>query len=91
MDATATTGEAWLTASSTLLPSARLVPQDVVDYVNTRKQLILDGKFTPFDGPMINQKGETVVPAGTTMSDADQLNLQWFVQGVIGDIPKGGS
>ena len=74
-----------------IAPISSAVPQDVIDYVNTRKQLILDGKYTPFDGPMINQKGETVVPAGTTMSDDDQLNLQWFVQGVIGDIPKSGS
>jgi basic membrane protein A len=74
-----------------IAPISSAVPQDVIDYVNTRKQLILDGKYTPFDGPMINQKGETVVPAGTTMSDGDQLNLQWFVQGVIGDIPKSGS
>ena len=74
-----------------IAPISSAVPQDVIDYVNTRKQLILDGKYTPFDGPMINQKGETVVPAGTTMYDDDQLNLQWFVQGVIGDIPKSGS
>ncbi|MGB9666486.1 MAG: BMP family ABC transporter substrate-binding protein [Candidatus Cryosericum sp.] len=74
-----------------IAPISSVVPQDVVDYVNARKQLILDGKYTPFDGPMVNQKGETVVPAGTTMSDADQLNLQWFVQGVIGEIPKSGS
>jgi len=74
-----------------LAPLSSVVPKDVVDYVNARKQLIIDGKYTPFDGPMVNQKGETIVPAGTTMSDADQLNLQWFVQGVIGEIPKSGS
>jgi len=74
-----------------LAPLSPVVPQDVVDYVNARKQLIIDGKYTPFDGPMVNQKGETIVPAGTTMSDEDQLNLQWFVQGVIGEIPKSGS
>ena len=74
-----------------IAPISPAVPKDVVDYVNTRKQLILDGKYTPFDGPMVNQKGVTIVPAGKTMSDADQLNLQWFVQGVIGDIPKSGS
>ena len=74
-----------------LAPFSSAVPQAVIDYVNTRKQLILDGKYTPFDGPMVNQAGKVIVPKGTTMSDADQLNLQWFVQGVIGAIPKSGS
>jgi basic membrane protein A len=74
-----------------LAPISSAVPQSVIDYVNTRKQLILDGKYTPFDGPMVNQAGKVIVPKGTTMSDADQLNLQWFVQGVIGQIPKSGS
>ena len=93
-DGTWTSGDYWGGMADGIVdiaPISAAVPQDVIDYVNTRKQLILDGKYTPFDGPMINQKGETVVPAGTTMSDADQLNLQWFVQGVIGDIPKSGS
>jgi hypothetical protein len=74
-----------------LAPISSAVPKSVVDYVNTRKQLILDGKYTPFDGPMVNQQGKVIVPKGKTMSDADQLNLQWFVQGVIGQIPKSGS
>jgi basic membrane protein A len=93
-DGTWTSGDYWGGMSDGIVdiaPISSAVPQSVIDYVNTRKQLIVDGKYTPFDGPMVNQKGVTVVPAGTTMSDADQLNLQWFVQGVIGQIPKSGS
>ncbi len=74
-----------------LAPISSVVPKSVVDYVNARKKLIMDGKFTPFDGPMVNQAGKVVVPKGQTMSDKDQLNLQWFVKGVIGSIPKSGS
>jgi len=93
-DRTWTSGDYWGGMSDGIVdiaPISSAVPQSVIDYVNTRKQLIVDGKYTPFDGPMVNQKGVTVVPAGTTMSDADQLNLQWLVQGVIGEIPKSGS
>jgi len=93
-DGTWKSGDYWGGMSDGIVdiaPISSAVPQSVIDYVNTRKQLIVDGKYTPFDGPMINQKGVTVVPAGTTMSDADQSNLQWFVQGVIGEIPKSGS
>jgi len=93
-DGTWKSGDYWGGMSDGIVdiaPVSSAVPQSVIDYVNTRKQLIVDSKYTPFDGPMINQKGVTVVPAGTTMSDADQLNLQWFVQGVIGEIPKSGS
>ena len=93
-DGTWTSGDYWGGMADgivALAPISSAVPQSVIDYVNTRKQLIIDGKYTPFDGPMVNQAGKVIVPKGTTMSDADQLSLQWFVKGVIGAIPKSGS
>jgi basic membrane protein A len=74
-----------------LAPMASFVPQNVQDYVNKRKQDILDGKYDPFDGPIYDQSGKLMVKAGERLSDADQLSLQWFVKGVIGTIPKSGS
>jgi basic membrane protein A len=74
-----------------LAPMASFVPADVQDYVTVRKQDILNGKYDPFDGPIYDQSGNLMVKAGERLSDADQLALQWFVQGVVGTIPKSGS
>jgi len=40
-----------------------------------------------FTGPLTNQKGEVVVAEGQSMSDGDMLGMNWFVQGVEGEIP----
>ncbi|MBN2751507.1 MAG: BMP family ABC transporter substrate-binding protein [Rhodospirillaceae bacterium] len=42
----------------------------------------------PFTGPIYDQKGKERVPAGTIMSDDALLKMNWFVQGVVGDVPK---
>lgn len=74
-----------------LAPMASFVPANVQEYVNKRKQDVLDGKYDPFDGPIYDQNGNLKVKQGERLSDADQLSLQWFVKGVVGTIPKSGS
>ena len=74
-----------------LAPFGPMVPDDVKQYVNKRKQDILNGKFDPFQGPIYDQDGNLRVKEGEELSDADKLNIQWFVKGVIGTIPKSGS
>jgi basic membrane protein A len=68
-----------------------MVPQNVKDYVLKREQEIKDGKFKVFAGPIYDQEGNLKVPEGQELSDADKLQLQWFVKGVVGSIPKSGS
>ena len=74
-----------------LAPMSEVVPQAVKDLVETRKQEILQGTFDPFMGPQYDQAGTLRIPAGQTLNDQEQRDLQWFVKGVVGDIPKGGS
>lgn len=74
-----------------LAPISEVVPQAVKDLVTQRTQDILDGTYDPFTGPQYDQAGTLRIPAGTTLNDEEQRNLQWFVKGVVGDIPKGGS
>ena len=46
------------------------------------------GTMHPFAGPVVNQAGETVVPAGEDMTD-DQLNaMNYYVQGVVSKVPN---
>jgi basic membrane protein A len=39
-----------------------------------------------FCGPIMAQDGSVLVAEGTCMSDADQLSLATFVEGVVGTI-----
>jgi len=63
------------------------VPADVKTAVQAEKQKILSGSWDVFCGPIKDQKGNVVVPAGECMSDGDMLNMNFFVQGVVGTIP----
>ncbi|MDL2306549.1 BMP family ABC transporter substrate-binding protein [Desulfovibrio sp. OttesenSCG-928-C06] len=61
-----------------------MVPQDVRDLVNARKQEIIDGKYVVFSGPVKDQNGQVRVEAGKVLSDQELLSMDWFVEGVIG-------
>jgi basic membrane protein A len=55
--------------------------------VDAVKATIIDGSFAPFTGPINDQSGAVKIPAGQTASLEDLLATDYFVEGVIGDIP----
>jgi len=63
------------------------VPANVKATVEAEKEKILSGSWDVFCGPIKDQKGKIVVPAGECMSDGDMLNMNFFVEGVMGTIP----
>ena len=74
-----------------LAPFGPMVPEKVKQYVEKREEEIKNGTFKVFAGPIYDQEGNLKVPKGQELSDADKLQLQWFVKGVVGSIPKSGS
>ena len=46
------------------------------------------GKLAPFQGPVKAQDGKEVVKAGAVMSAKDVANMSFYVQGVVGALPK---
>ena len=62
-------------------------PEGAQEAVDTAKEQIISGELHPFAGPLTNQAGEVVVPEGTTMTDDEIWNMNWFVEGGVGDIP----
>ena len=74
-----------------LAPFGPMVPEKVKQYVEKREEEIKNGTFKVFAGPIYDQDGNLKVPKGQELSDADKLQLQWFVKGVVGSIPKSGS
>ncbi len=63
------------------------VDDETAAMIETRRQEITDGEFAPFTGPITNQAGEEVVADGEVAPLEDLLATDYFVEGVIGEIP----
>lgn len=68
-----------------LTPNAPAGAKDAVEKV---KAEILSGKKKVFAGPIKDQSGNVKIPEGKTMTDQEILNIDWFVQGVEGQLKK---
>lgn len=49
-------------------------------------QIIAEGNAFVFKGPIKDQNGEVKVPEGQSLPYEDQMQMSWFVEGVIGTI-----
>jgi simple sugar transport system substrate-binding protein len=71
-----------------LAPINPVVPGEVVALVDKTRQGIVDGSFHPFQGPIKDQSGKEIVPAGKHLSDKELLGMNYYVEGVLGSVPK---
>jgi len=71
-----------------LAPLNKKIPAEVVALVEKTTNAISDGSFHPFQGPIKNQDGKEVVGAGKRLTDNDLLGMTYYVDGVLGSIPK---
>lgn len=71
-----------------MAPYNEAIPADVVKLAKQTEKAISGGELHPFQGPIVNQAGETVVDAGDTLSDEVLLKMDWYVEGVQGTLPK---
>jgi simple sugar transport system substrate-binding protein len=71
-----------------LAPINPVVPGDVVALVDKARQGIVDGSFHPFQGPIKDQSGKEIVAAGKHLSDKELLGMNYYVEGVLGSVPK---
>ncbi len=69
-------------------PYGDMVPQNVRAEAEAAKARIISGDWDVFYGPVKDQSGNVRVAEGEKMSDDDMLTLNWFVEGVVGQIPE---
>ncbi len=70
-----------------LAPLSDLVPDDVRKLVEARtEELKKDDNI--FVGPIKDQSGAIKVKDSVKLTDAELLSMMWFVEGVVGSIPK---
>jgi basic membrane protein A and related proteins len=66
---------------------AKTVPADTAHQFHERERAIEMGRLQPFAGRIVDQAG-TVRQASGTMGDAAIARMDYFVQGVVGSLPK---
>lgn len=91
LDGAAESGDTWGglgTGMVELSPFGDMVPDDVRKLVETARAAISSGELHPFAGPVKDNKGKVTVAEGETMTDKELLTMQYYVEGVVGDLPK---
>ena len=63
------------------------VPAAVQALVEARRQAIVAGSFKPFGAPLVDNEGHVRLARGA-LDDAAIGTMNWFVQGVVGAVPK---
>lgn len=71
-----------------LAPFGPAVPAAVRQKVTALEDQIRKGALHPFAGPVKDQSGKVMIPQGQTMSDEQLLSMDWYVEGVVGKLPK---
>ncbi len=66
------------------------VPKEVVDLVQAKEADIVAGRFHPFTGPIRTNTGKEVIATGH-LTDEQLGKMDFYVEGVVGKVPAGGS
>jgi basic membrane protein A and related proteins len=81
----------WQDGVVDMAPIADFVPDDIRATIEEEVARFKSGEetiYTIFTGPIADQSGEIRVPEGQSMTDEELLSMDWFVEGVQGDIPS---
>ncbi|MGQ9682397.1 MAG: BMP family ABC transporter substrate-binding protein [Anaerolineae bacterium] len=90
MDGTWKTHQYWGDMKDGVVELAGLspkVPDDVKQLVEAEKAKILAGGWDWHYGPLADQDGKVRVAEGQRLTDEEILNMNWFIEGVVGTIP----
>ncbi|MGB0468331.1 MAG: BMP family ABC transporter substrate-binding protein [Pontibacterium sp.] len=64
------------------------VPADVVEHAESLIASLKDGSLHPFTGPIKDQHGKLMIPAGETMAYEELEKINWYVEGIKSELPK---
>jgi basic membrane protein A and related proteins len=64
------------------------VPAEVKAEAEAMRDAIAAGTYHPFTGPINKQDGSPWLADGATAPDGDLLGMNFYVEGIVGDIPQ---
>jgi len=73
-----------------MVTDAKLGKLSVYDLVMKRLEQMKKGReeFDPFQGPISDNKGTVKIPAGRFGTKAELLSIDYYVDNVVGDLPR---
>jgi len=64
------------------------LPRETIQTIKFMKEMIINGTYHPFRGPLYDNKGVLRLDEGHNLAPEDILTMDWFVEGVLGSIPS---
>jgi simple sugar transport system substrate-binding protein len=64
------------------------LPADVRAKIDATYQGVKSGTIQPFKGPITDNTGKIVVPAGHTLTDKELAKVNWYVDGITDKVPN---
>ncbi|WP_281647217.1 BMP family ABC transporter substrate-binding protein [Parendozoicomonas sp. Alg238-R29] len=71
-----------------MAPYNKKIPADVVTAAEKARADIATGSLTIFEGPITAQDGSVKVAGGVKLTDGEILSMNWYVEGVEGELPQ---
>ncbi len=71
-----------------MAPYNDALPDDVKTAAIGIEQALNNGSLNPFAGPIVDSNGETIIGEGEALTDDQVHEMNWFVQGVDGQLPS---
>ena len=68
--------------------NAKLMPSDLIQEAVAMEIALKDGSMHSFEGPIYNQAGELMIPENEVADDGMLLGMNWYVQGIDGELPQ---
>ncbi|GLQ06080.1 BMP family ABC transporter substrate-binding protein [Sneathiella chinensis] len=90
LDGTWKTGEVWdgLSTGMVKMSDYTNMPEEIAEMARKTEAAIAKGEINPFTGPLRKQDGSIAVEEGKTIPDAELAGMNYYVEGVIGSLPK---
>lgn len=73
-----------------LVDIAASAPDAVKADIKATLEKMAAGEFHPFTGPIRDNTGREVIPAGKKAADSELLTMDWLAEGVAGKLPTAG-
>ncbi len=71
-----------------LAPLNEAIPEELQNRIRDMEKQLAARELHPFAGPVVDQSGATIVPAGKNMSDEKLNKMNYYLQGVVSTIPN---
>lgn len=77
-----------IAAKEVVMSPYKNMPDEVKALAEEAEEAVRSGAIHPFTGPISDRDGTVRIPEGETADDGLLLGMDWFVEGVVGDLPK---